>query len=141
MIKKTWKQQVLEQVQEGTQSNFSLGLAIGLGIFMGIIPVWGFQMIIALGIAHIFKLNKPLVLLFSNISIPPVMPFILFASLQSGAILVSGDWLSISVQQITLEIACQFLLYYLVGSIFFAFFCGTLFFLVSWYLLKKFRKA
>ena len=141
MIKKTWKQQLLEQLQEGTQNNFNLGLGIGFGIFMGIIPIWGFQMIVAVGLAHILKLNKPIVLLFSNISIPPIMPFILFASLQLGSFLLSGNWLSISAKQLTLETSFQFILYYLVGSVVFAFACGTLSFLISWYLLNKLRKG
>lgn len=139
MAKKKWKQILLEQIQEGTHNNFNLGLGIGLGVFMGIVPVWGCQMIIAVGFAHILKLNKPMVLLFSNISIPPVMPFILFASLQLGAFLSTGNWLSILVNQLTLEVCLQFILYYLIGSVVLAFACGTLSFLVSWYLLNKLR--
>lgn len=141
MAKKSYKQQFLEQLHEGTESNFSLGLGIGIGIFMGIVPVWGFQMIAALALAHILKLNKPIVLLFSNVSIPPIMPFILFASLQSGSILISGEWVSISVREITLDASYHFLLYYLVGSVVFAFVCGSLAFLISWCLLNQFRKS
>ena len=42
---------------------------------MGIVPIWGFQMLAALFLSYIFRLNKIIVLLFSNISIPPLIPF------------------------------------------------------------------
>jgi uncharacterized protein (DUF2062 family) len=141
MATKKWKRILSEQLQEGTHNNFNLGLGIGVGIFMGIIPIWGCQMIVAVGVAHILKLNKPIVLLFSNISIPPVMPFILFASLQLGSFLVTGNWLSIAAERLTLEVCFQFISYYLVGSVVLAFACGTLSFLLAWYLLHSLREV
>jgi uncharacterized protein (DUF2062 family) len=67
---------------------YKLSLAVGFGIFMGIIPIWGYQMIVAAFLAHLMKLNKPLVLIASNISIPPLIAFILYGSFVMGQVFV-----------------------------------------------------
>lgn len=67
-----------------------LAVAVGFGVFMGIVPIWGYQMIVAAFLAHIFKLNKALVLLASNISIPPMIPFILYGSFMLGRFFVTS---------------------------------------------------
>ncbi len=51
---------------------------------MSVMPIWGFQMMAAVGLAHIFKLNKVVVVAFSNVSLPPFIPFILYGSLRIG---------------------------------------------------------
>lgn len=55
---------------------------------MGIVPLWGFQMLIAIAISVYFRLNKVLVLLASQISIPPMIPIILYISH-----LIGGFWM------------------------------------------------
>lgn len=67
-----------------------LATAIGFGVFMGIVPIWGYQMILAAFLAHIFRLNKPLVILTSNISIPPMIPLIIWGSFQAGKLFVAS---------------------------------------------------
>ena len=55
-------------ITHSPDSNLRITAAVMLGIFMGIVPVWGYQMIIAFAIAHLLKLNKILTLVASNIS-------------------------------------------------------------------------
>ena len=55
---------------------------------MGIVPLWGFQMLIAIAVSVYFRLNKVLVLLASQISIPPMIPIILYISH-----LIGGFWM------------------------------------------------
>ncbi len=57
---------------------------------MGIVPIWGFQMLVALLLAVVFKLYKLLVIISANISIPPMIPIIVFLSYKLGAV-VLGD--------------------------------------------------
>ncbi|MBK8807657.1 MAG: DUF2062 domain-containing protein [Bacteroidales bacterium] len=66
------------------ESNAKLAKAIGFGVFMGIVPFWGFQMLMAVTLAQILKLNKVIVLIAANISLPPLIPFIIYISLQTG---------------------------------------------------------
>ena len=67
-------------------SNIVTSLSVAFGIFMGIVPLWGFQLIIGIALAVYFRLNKLLFILFAHISIPPMIPFIIYASFKIGAI-------------------------------------------------------
>ncbi|MGY8988324.1 MAG: DUF2062 domain-containing protein, partial [Flavobacteriales bacterium] len=82
--------------QEGTILQKSI--SIGFGAFMGVVPIWGFQMLVALFLSYIFRLNKVIVLLFSNISIPPLIPFILFGSYYAGHLVIGGEKLIFSTE-------------------------------------------
>ncbi|PKP31549.1 MAG: DUF2062 domain-containing protein [Bacteroidetes bacterium HGW-Bacteroidetes-16] len=80
---------VKEQLSKHNESNLKVSIALGFGVFMGIIPIWGFQMLVAAFLAHLLRLNKILVLTASNISIPPLIPFIVYLSFELGKLLVN----------------------------------------------------
>ncbi|MEP6662049.1 MAG: DUF2062 domain-containing protein [Verrucomicrobiota bacterium] len=103
---------------ENTGSPGRLAGAVGLGLFFGVAPIWGYQMIVAATIAHWLRLNKPITLLASNISIPPMMPFILFGALALGHWIFTGRPLDLhfSAHQMTRARALEFLWQWLVGS-------------------------
>lgn len=61
-------------ITQSKESNLKITLAIMLGIFMGIAPVWGYQMLITLFLAYVFKLNKVIAIVAANISLPPYHP-------------------------------------------------------------------
>lgn len=63
--------------------------SIGFGVFMGIFPVWGYQLLLGLTLTHFLKLNKALFVVAANISIPPMIPFIIYGSYKTGAFLVA----------------------------------------------------
>jgi len=60
--------------------------SIGFGVFMGIIPIWGFQLAVGIPLAFLFRLNKALFLIAANISIPPMIPLIIFLSHKTGSV-------------------------------------------------------
>ena len=64
--------------------------AIALGIFIGISPFWGLQTLLVFFLAQLFKLNKVVAFLFSNISIPPFIPFIVYASYRVGGVILGN---------------------------------------------------
>jgi len=80
-----------EQIKLEIANPNKLSLTIGFGVFMGIIPAWGFQMLIAFALAQLMKLNKTLVIIAANISIPPLIPFILIGSYWTGGILLGKE--------------------------------------------------
>lgn len=95
--------------------------SVALGFFFGIAPFWGFQMLLVALFAWIFKLNKALALVVSNISIPPMIPVILFLSYLCGEPFMPDNHTHISFsQQLTLEIIHQNFIQYLIGSFIFA---------------------
>lgn len=132
-----WKEVVLNP----HESNGKKALSIGLGIFMGIVPIWGFQMLVALLLATLLKLNKALVLIAANISIPPMIPLIIFGSFQMGRVWVGTDaTFVIFNKNLTTETMKQNVLQYLYGSVTLAVVAGLSALLVSYVLLTIFRK-
>jgi uncharacterized protein (DUF2062 family) len=102
---------------------------------MGIVPLWGYQMIIAFAAAHFLKLNKALVIIASNISIPPMIPFILYGSMKTGALLL-GQPLALTFRDITQEAVKKMLVQYIPGSIVFALIVGAIGWIITFFYVK-----
>jgi len=81
---------VKEQILLHNENPWKISAAIGFGVFMGIAPIWGFQMLVAALLAHFFRLNKIIVLAFSNISLPPAIPFIVYFSYAMGGLVMDN---------------------------------------------------
>lgn len=79
-IKKIWREEIIAK----HESPASKANSVALGLFFGIVPIWGFQFATALIVAHLLKLNKVVVGLTAQISVPPMIPFILFGSIKVG---------------------------------------------------------
>jgi glycosyltransferase involved in cell wall biosynthesis len=123
-----------------SESNFKKAASVALGVFMGIAPVWGWQMAIALAMALVLKLNKVLTLVASNISIPPMIPFILFGSYATGGLVLSNHKVIHFDSGITFEFIEKNLLQYIVGALVFGAAMSILAGSVTWLLLAVFRK-
>ena len=96
-------------------------------------------MITAVATAHLLKLNKVVVLVSSNISIPPMIPFILYGSFATGAFLL-GEPVKFIPDQINFDSLSDSLVQYLAGSVVFAIVTGILGLITSYILLYAFRK-
>ncbi|MCO5259429.1 MAG: DUF2062 domain-containing protein [Crocinitomicaceae bacterium] len=66
------------------ETNLRKALSLGFGVFMGIFPIWGFQLMVGIPLVILFRLNKVLFIAAANISIPPMIPFIVYASFLVG---------------------------------------------------------
>ena len=130
---------VRENLTHSGESNARLAAAIGWGVMWGILPVWGWQMILAGVTAHLLRLNKIVAVASSNISIPPMIPFILFGSFATGGAIL-GRPLDFSLGEITFESIAADLVQYLVGSVVLAAVTGVSLWLVSYILLRTLRK-
>ncbi len=126
-------------ITDNQDSNARISSAIALGIFFGIVPLWGYQMILAAFVAHLLKLNKVITLISSNISVPPMIPFILYGSYFTGG-LVLGKETSLSFDNITLENVSSDLLQYVLGAVLFAVLCSGIAFLLSYLSFTILRK-
>ncbi len=123
------------------QSDLLKSVSVAFGIFMGIIPIWGIQLGTAIFFAILFRLNKALVIIAANISLPPMIPLIIFGSYKIGALWM-GDrvgHLEFS-KDITRESIRTNLEQYIYGSITLAVFAALLFGIVTFGLLKLFKK-
>ncbi|MFW5793102.1 MAG: DUF2062 domain-containing protein [Bacteroidota bacterium] len=114
--KKKIRQIIKEDIIKSNTPNHIIAISIGFGIFMGITPIWGYQLAIGLLLAHFLKLNKAVVFLAANISLPPIMPFILYLSYVTGGyVLGHGSW-NVDIEM-TLTALKVNLAQYLIGSI------------------------
>lgn len=99
-----------------TESKTKKSVSVAVGIFFGIVPIWGYQLVTAILVAYLLKLNKAIVILTANISVPVMLPAILFASLKTGE-LVTGEVSTITFQNISLENIKLNLYVYIVGAV------------------------
>ncbi len=90
LVKNKFTKVVKEQIMLHNENTLKLSSAIGFGVFMGIAPIWGFQMVVAALLAHFFRINKIIVLTFSNISLPPFIPFIIYISYAAGGLVMDN---------------------------------------------------
>jgi len=136
--KKGFKKFFLEDILESNDSNFKKSAAIALGIFIGISPFWGFQTILLFTFAALFKLNKVIAYLASNVSFPPFIPFVIYGSLKMGSYFVSNDAPLILDSSITLDDIQKNATQYIVGSLILASVLALSVGLISYLLLTAF---
>lgn len=122
------------------ESNLKKALSIAFGIFMGIVPLWGFQLLIGIPLAILFRMNKVLFIAAANISIPPMIPLILYGSFLSGQLFLTGTTDSSQLADLSLEAIRNNAYQYVIGACVFATVAFVVSFLVSFGLLKIFRK-
>lgn len=115
-------------------------LSIGFGVFMGIFPVWGYQLIIGIALSHLMKLNKALFVVAAHISIPPMIPVIIYGSYKLGAFFVDDPRNDLLFHSgITFETIKANLLQYIIGAIVLALAMGILAWLITiiYFLIKR----
>jgi uncharacterized protein (DUF2062 family) len=141
LFKKETRQQVIRQILHPDDSNFKKAASIGFGVFMGIVPIWGFQMITAITLSVLLKMNKALVIVAANISFPPFIPFIVFLSHLTGKIWMGKNAVDLSFDKgITLDDLHNSFFQYVTGAITLSILLGLITGVVSFTLLSLFRK-
>jgi uncharacterized protein (DUF2062 family) len=71
----------------------SAGAAVFWGIFIGIVPIYGLQTLVAVSLAVLLRLNKPLTLAATFVNNPLLLPPIVAASVELGGFLRHGSFL------------------------------------------------
>ncbi|OXA94403.1 DUF2062 domain-containing protein [Flavobacterium hercynium] len=136
--KKGFKKFFLEDILESSDSNFKKSAAIALGVFIGISPFWGFQTVLLFTFAALFRLNKVIAYLASNVSFPPFIPLIIYGSLKMGSFFVSADAPLVLDSSLTLDDIQKNATQYIVGSLTLATVSALLIGLLSYLLLTAF---
>ncbi len=135
------KQLIREHLLNNHQPDHIKALSIAFGVFMGIIPIWGFQLVVAIFLALLFKLNKALVIISANISIPPMIPILIFLSYKTGAIWMGANAIHFGFSNnITLESIRKNFEQYMYGSITLALVAGAVCGVLAFLLLKLFKR-
>lgn len=115
--KKGIKRFLIEDFLGSDDSSAKKALSIALGILIGLSPLWGFHTVIVLFLAIMFNLNKLIAFAFSNVSLPPFIPLVLFFSLKYGS-WIMGEKFTFTLNEIdpSLEVV-KYLKAYIVGSL------------------------
>lgn len=132
-LKRVWKTEVVA-AHESTNKK---ALSVGVGLFFGIVPIWGFQFALAIFTAVFFKLNKIIVGLTAQISVPPLIPFVLYASVKTGEF-VLGQKVNLDFTKLLSIETLKNLYVYYIGATVLSIAAGIAGFLVTWILLKVF---
>ncbi len=115
--KKGFKRFLYEDFLHNDDSPKKKAHSIALGVFIGLCPLWGFHTVIVIFLAILFKLNKIIAFAFSNISLPPFIPFVLYASSKVGQF-VHGVEYSYSMEEMTENFeVLKHLKTYIIGSL------------------------
>jgi len=136
------KKIILENIVHVHQPDRVKSLSIAFGVFMGIVPIWGFQLIVAIFLAFLLRLNKTLVIIAANISIPPMIPLIIYCSYEMGAWWMGKKMSAIPFNyNISLESVRHNFEQYLYGSITLAIIAGAISGMITFLLLKILKGA
>lgn len=136
--KKGFKQFILENVLESGDSPLKKALSIALGVFIGIAPVWGLQTVTVFFLAYVLRLNKAIAFTFSNVSLPPMIPFIILASIKLGSFFVAGAKVNEGASAI--DSIKSNLIQYLMGSLFLATFMAVVFGMAGYIVLQAIER-
>jgi len=137
-----FKQLAKTHLYNSADSNAKISLTIALGFLASILPVWGFQSILALSLAFFFRLNKIIIYAVSNISQPPLTPVIIFLSYLLGGIIIGNGNTDIPYSSgFSLDIVKAHFYQYIIGSIVLAIIiavvAGTVTYCLLFFLRKK----
>ena len=101
-----------------------------MGVLFACTPFYGFQVWLALLVAWPLRLNKVAVAIGTQFSVPPMIPFIVFASAWTGEWLVHGRALSFTREQLRAadvkEVVAQIGVAWTVGGLVVGLVAGTI---------------
>ncbi len=136
---KPFKEVLRDDIFQLNSSIKIISISIGFGVFMGIFPVWGYQLIIGFIVAYFLKLNKAIFFIFANISIPPMIPIILYLSyVVGGYALGRGSWM-LDLNDFTVETIKSNIFQYIFGAVLLSIVAGLVFSASSYFALSFYR--
>lgn len=136
---KGFKRFFLEDLLHSNDSPAKKSLSVALGVLVGLSPLWGFQTVIVLFLAFLFRLNKLIAFAFSNISIPPLIPLIIYAGIRVGSALLGSSagaqfhWRDVATYRPFIQ---QHLSEYVLGSLAVGAVAAGIFGAVAYFLLR-----
>ncbi len=119
-VNKGTKRFLIDDILCNNDSSKKKALSLALGVFIGLTPFWGFHTLIVLFLAILLKLNKVIAFTFSNVSLPPFIPFIVYISYKIGQFFLGNDY-NYSMEEFSENFEIyQHLKTYIIGSFLFA---------------------
>ena len=138
--KKSFKNRIYREFSQHSDDKLMMSASVAAGLFFGIIPIWGFQMLVAFFFANLFKLNRGVVIIFANISLPPAIPFIIFFSYLLGGFVIKQSVPLPSLNEIDLGAIYLQLNQYVVGAFMLAFLMAGIGFAACFLIMGQLQK-
>lgn len=85
---KGFKRFFFEDFLQSKDSPAKKALSVSLGVLVGMSPLWGLHTVTVLFLAYLLRLNKLIAFACSNVSIPPMIPIIIYGGLKVGSVLL-----------------------------------------------------
>lgn len=133
---------IRDEAVNPNETNVRKSASIGFGVFMGIVPIWGFQLMIGIPAAVFMRLNKVLFIAAANISLPPMIPVLIFLSYLLGEPFIDTEPIRLNnLDNISLETLSLNFVQYAIGAVILAVAGGITAFLASWGAFSVLRKS
>jgi len=138
-LRKKSLKEIKDDVLGSNDPVLKIAFSAALGVVVGVSPFWGYQIAIGILVAHFLKLNKAIVVVASHISLPPLIPFIIYWSYLLGGIFFKAP-VELTMDEITLESVSANIVQYVAGSFFLGAVLALIAFSVTYILVTIKRK-
>jgi uncharacterized protein (DUF2062 family) len=86
----------LQRIRGGILTRACIARSVGWGLFVGCLPTYGFHSLLCLAPARWFRVDPLIAYAAANISIPPMIPVLLYVEVQIGSVLLGRGIVRIS---------------------------------------------
>lgn len=143
MNKEKIKEKVINLIKSHSNPH-GIALGVAIGVFIAIMPVYGLHTVLVIIAAFLVRpANKLAILLGTNVSLPPTVPFITWGSYEIGRFLLGKNYPALTrsfFANFNLRTAKD--LYYplFVGSAVFGLACAITFYFITLFFVYQWKK-
>ena len=123
---------------------YEIALGGAIGVFIAILPVYGLHTVLVIILAIIVRpANKIAMLLGTNISLPPTLPFITWTSYDIGRFFLKGDYPPLTWSDFTNVTFKKIFNFYpplFLGSVILGLICSVIFYFLIYFVVKKLQE-
>jgi uncharacterized protein (DUF2062 family) len=94
--RKELARQAWRRLRGGELTPWRAAFSVGVGLVIGMTPAFGLHWLIVIAVCMPLRLDAGVAYLAANISMPLIAPFITFAEVEMGALLLHGQFMAMS---------------------------------------------
>lgn len=145
MIFKTKIKELLRSLLKLNNTPPEIALGVSVGVIIAVLPLYGFHTLLCVIFALLIpRANKIAILIGTNVSLPPTVPFITWAGYNLGRLILGKQYPPLnlsSFQGITFKKMLDFYYPLFIGSLILGVLLAVMFYFLTLWFIKKRRKA
>lgn len=145
MFSKAKIEELLSQLLKLNNTPKAIALGVAIGVMIAVMPVYGFHTLLCVIFALLIPFaNKIAILIGTNVSLPPTLPFITWAGYNIGRSILGRQYppLSLSAfKAITFKNVLSFYYPLFIGSLILGICLAVIFYFLTLWIIKKKRKS